>query len=111
MEACATDHVEVARMDAAVARLSRDVATLYVHVDVDVLNPRSASGFTMPVPGGPTGEELAEMVALATRAGKVQALGISAFYPPNDRDGRTARAILHTVEAALMAMPDGVPML
>jgi arginase len=111
IEARGNAHDEAARLASAVARLSRDVASLYVHVDVDVLNPRSSHGFTMPVPGGPTGEELAEMVALATRAGKVKALGISAFYPPNDRDGRTARAILHTVEAALTAMPDGVPML
>ena len=51
------------------------------------------------------------LVALATRAGKVKALGISAFYPPNDTGGRTARAILHTVEAAFTAVPDGVPML
>jgi len=111
IEARGNAHDEAARLASAVVRLSHDVASLYVHVDVDVLNPRSASGFTMPVPGGPTGEELAEMVALATRAGKVKALGIAAFYPPNDRDGRTAQAILHTVEAALTAMPDGVPML
>lgn len=100
---------ESTRLAEAVARLSGEVAALYVHVDVDVLNPASAQGFTMPVPGGPTGEELAEMVALAARGGRMHALGIAAFSPQRDADGRTAQAILHTVEAAVAALPGGVP--
>lgn len=108
IEAQGDSHGEGARLAEAVARLSRDVAALYVHVDVDVLNPESASGFTMPVPGGPNGDELAAMVALAMRGGKVSALGIAAFNPSRDGDGRTVRAILHTIQAATAAMPGGL---
>ena len=103
IEAKGETHAEAARLAEAVARLSHDVDTLYIHVDVDVLNPESARGFTMPVPGGPTGEELAEMVALAVRGGKAAALGIAAYHPGLDTGGHTVHAILHSIEAATAA--------
>lgn len=109
IEAAGDAHQESERLAGAVARLARAVDALYVHMDVDVLNPQSAQGFTMPVPGGPGGEELAEMVALAARSGRVRALGIAAFNPQRDTDGRTAQTILHTVQAAIAAAPNSVP--
>lgn len=99
---------ELTRLASAVARLSRDVDALYVHVDVDVLNPAETRGFSMPVPGGPNGEDLAEMVALATRGGKVVALGVAAYNPRLDHDGSTVSAILHTIQAASAAAPNGL---
>lgn len=105
IESLGDAHVESRRLATALARLAGNVDSLYIHVDVDVLNPETATGFTMPVPGGPTPEELAEMVALGMRTGKATALGIAAFNPPRDTDGRTTSAILHTVEAAVSAAP------
>lgn len=107
IEAAGDLHSTEGRLATAVARLSGTANLLYVHVDVDVLNPETARGFNMPVPGGPGPEELAEMVALATRGGKVAALGIAAFNPAYDDDGRTARAIRHLIEAAIVAAPAG----
>ena len=108
IEANGDTRSEAERLATAVARLARQTDLLYVHLDVDVLNPDAARGFNLPVPGGPDAEELAEMVALAMRAGTVAALGIAAYNSSRDADGRTVRAILHMVEAACIAAPDGV---
>lgn len=108
IEALGQPHKEGARLAEAVARITGGIDALYVHVDVDVLNPDCAQGFTMPVPGGPVAEDLAEMVALAARGGKLAALGIAAFNPARDTDGRTTRAILHCIHAACGAVPQSV---
>jgi len=73
------------RLRAEIERLASVSDVIYVHVDMDVLDPAEVPGHPLTVPGGPTSEELALALAEIFKEPKVAALGI-ASTPANDRD-------------------------
>lgn len=83
-------------------RLSVRTDVIYVHVDMDVLDPDEVAGHPLTVPDGPTSEELAGAISDMFRYGKVAALGI-ASTPPGARDpqGTSRRAAYALIEGAV----------
>ena len=77
---------------------------VYVHVDLDVLDPAEVSGHPLTVPNGPTGVELGKAIKVMFRYPKTQALGI-ASYPHEDDPGLlTLKAIHRMVAGAITGM-------
>jgi len=66
-------------------RLSELTDVIYVHVDMDGLDPRDVPGVALPVPGGPTSAELAAALTEMFKYEKVAAFGVAAM-PFDDRD-------------------------
>ncbi len=66
-------------------RLSKLTDRIYVHIDMDVLDPREVPGHPLTVADGPTSKELAAAVKLMFGFPKVTAFGI-ASTPSGDRD-------------------------
>ena len=66
-------------------RLSEAVDLIYVHIDMDVLDPREVQGHGLTVPDGPTSEELAAALTEMFRYPRVAGLGI-ASTPAFDAD-------------------------
>ena len=64
---------------------------LYVHFDVDVLDPEEASAMNYPAPGGPSGEELKEVFQHLSASQPIVALSMSSWNPELDTDGSTQR--------------------
>ncbi|MEJ2204478.1 MAG: arginase family protein [Gemmatimonadota bacterium] len=87
---------------AQMERLSRLTDVIYVHIDMDVLDPAEVPGHPLTVPDGPTSVELARTLTEMFRFDKVAALGI-ASTPAADRDpeGRSLRAAYTLVDGAL----------
>ncbi|MCI0487439.1 MAG: arginase family protein [Blastocatellia bacterium] len=83
-------------------RLSEAVDIIYVHVDMDVLDPKEVPGHPLTVPDGPTSRELAAALTEMFKYDKVAALGI-ASTPANERDpeGVSRRAAYNLIEGAL----------
>ena len=71
--------------------LSRTTDLIYVHVDMDVLDPREVSGHGLTVPGGPTSRELAAALADIFRYPRVAALGIASTPAYEDDPGELSR--------------------
>ena len=71
---------------------------VYVHVDLDVLDPREVSGHPLTVPDGPTGAELGEAIRVMFSFPKTAALGI-ASYPHTDDPGQLTLKAIHTMIA------------
>jgi arginase len=84
------------------AALSARVDRVYVHVDMDVLDPREVSGHSLAVPNGPSSAELAAAVAELFRDAKAAAIGI-ASTPTGDRDedGLSRKAAYVLIRAAV----------
>jgi len=83
-------------------RLSENTDAIYIHVDMDVLDPREVPGHPLTVPGGPTSAELAAALTEMFRYEKAAALGI-ASTPYGDRDpaGVSRQAAYHLVLGAV----------
>lgn len=87
-----------ARVDA----LAERVDLIYVHVDMDVLDPAEVPGHGLAVPDGPSSEDLAEAIALMFRNPKTVALGIASTPAGSlDPDGVSRQAALNLVQGAL----------
>jgi arginase len=87
-------------LDRALHGLS-SLPQLYLHVDIDVLDPAEAPGVDYPVVGGLRLDELRRIVQYTVGLGNIVALAITAVNPEKDIDERTVIAALAVIEAAL----------
>jgi arginase family enzyme len=82
-------------------RLDRLADKLYVHIDMDVLDPREVMAHGNKVPGGPSSEELAKLFeAIFARYSKASAIGF-ATIPPTDEGGLSIAAVNRMITAAV----------
>lgn len=88
----------------AVDRLARSCALLYLHVDLDVLDPRFVPSASTPSANGLSIEELVTAMATVLRTGKVAAVAISSLNPgAGARGERSVVSAMKTIEGALPA--------
>jgi len=85
-------------------RLNTNVDKLYIHIDMDVLDPREVSMHVNKVPGGPSSEELATLLRrIFERYPRATAVGF-ATIPPSDPGGLSIAALNRMIVGAV----DGV---
>ena len=84
-------------------RLADRVDVIYVHVDMDVLDPAEVPGHDLNVPGGPTSEELGEAIRAVFRdVEKAAAIGVVSTPAGSlDPRGVSRRAALTLIEGAV----------
>jgi arginase len=91
-----------AGLKAQIDDLARKVDVIYVHIDMDVLDPAEVPGHDLAVDDGPTSEELAAAIRLMFENPKTVALGIASTPAFNlDPDGVSRQAALRLVEGAI----------
>jgi len=82
-------------------RLSRLTDKIYIHIDMDVLDPREVMGHVNKVPDGPSSEDLARLFeALFARYPKASAIGF-ATIPSTDEGGLSIAAVNRMIAAAV----------
>jgi arginase len=85
-------------------RLSRNVDKIYVHIDMDVLDPREVMGHVNKVPNGPSSEELARLFEqIFSRYSKASAIGF-ATIPDRDDGGLSLAAVNRMIEGAVRGL-------
>jgi arginase len=85
--------------------LSSNVDAIYVHIDMDVLDPDEVPGHDLRVKNGPTSEELAAAMTLMFKYPKSVALGIASTPAgPLDPTGVSRQAALNLIEGAMKGM-------
>jgi len=89
------------RIHAQMQRLSELTDKIYVHIDMDVLDPREVSGHGLTVPGGPTSDELAAALTLMFGYEKAAALGIASYPAGRDEDKLSLKAAYTLVRGAI----------
>ncbi len=83
-------------------RLSRLTDIIYIHIDMDVLDPGEVSGHPLTAPEGPTSKELAAALEKMFTFEKAAAIGIASLpFGENDRDGRSLKAAYNLIEGAI----------
>ena len=82
--------------------LAGRVDVIYVHIDMDVLDPAEVPGHDLAVDDGPTSEELADAIRLMFENPKTVALGIASTPAFDlDPDGVSRQAALRLIEGAI----------
>jgi arginase len=82
-------------------RLSRVTDKIYIHIDLDVLDPREVMGHQNKVPDGPSSEQLAALFEqIFTRYPKASAIGF-ATIPATDTDGLSIAAVNRMIAGAV----------
>jgi arginase len=82
-------------------RLSQLTDKIYVHIDMDVLDPREVSGHVNKVPNGPSSEQLAKLIEeIFKRYPKASAIGF-ATIPEKDEGGLSLAALNRMIEGAI----------
>ena len=82
-------------------RLNQLTDKIYVHIDMDVLDPREVMGHGNKVPNGPSSEQLAKLFeAIFTKYPKASAIGF-ATIPATDEGGLSIAAVNRMIAAAV----------
>jgi arginase len=85
-------------------RLSRLTDRIYVHIDMDVLDPREVMGHGNKVPNGPSSEQLASLFELIfSRYPKASAIGF-ATIPSRDEGGLSLAAVHRMILGAVKGL-------
>ncbi len=85
----------------ACAAIRLQAHRVYLHLDLDVLDPNDAIANGWPTPGGPRVDDVIRGVADVGRLSLIEGIGIASYDPAVDRDGRALRAALAILEAVL----------
>ena len=94
-----------ASLDRQMKRLSDLTDVIYVHVDMDVLDPREVAGHPLTVPNGPTSLELAAALTEMFRHEKAAAFGVASTPSgDHDRDGLSRKAAYNLILGAVKGL-------
>ena len=85
----------------SIARRAGATHPLYLHLDLDVLDPSVGRANPYAAPGGATLEGLAAFVAAIREHASLAAVTLSAYDPSSDPGGRVSGAALRLAEAAV----------
>lgn len=92
-----------AALEPALSGLRARVEKLYLHVDLDVLDPEEAQANQYAAPGGLTVDQLQEVVQVIGERFEVHAAAITAYNPAYDGGGRTLRAAFRLAQTIVAA--------
>jgi arginase len=91
-----------ANVDRQMKRLSELTDLIYVHVDMDVLDPKEVVGHPLTVPGGPTSLELGAALTRMFQYEKAAAFGVASTPSGDrDRDGLSRKAAYNLILGAV----------
>jgi arginase len=90
-------------VDDQMKRLGRLTDVIYIHVDMDVLDPAEVAGHPLTAPEGPTSRELAAAIQRMFRHPKAAAIGIASIpFGERDKAGHSLQAAYRLIEAAVL---------
>jgi arginase len=78
---------------------------IYLHLDVDIIDPREAPAMNYLAPGGPAVDELQEAFRFLARTGNIKAVSMSTWNPELDDNGRTREVCMSLLDTLLGNAP------
>ncbi|MCX6656403.1 MAG: arginase family protein, partial [Candidatus Bathyarchaeota archaeon] len=88
-------------VDVEMERLSTLCDKIYVHVDMDVLDPTDIPGAGLPVANGPTANELRKAIEVMFEYPKTCAFGIASYPAARDPEKKGLKSVYTLIEGAV----------
>jgi len=92
------------RMHQCLEHLSQREDVIYVHVDLDILDPSVAPAAGLPSPGGLTGAQLGKALAEMLSYPKVAALALVSYNNDADKNSQTLEEVLTAITLATQGL-------
>jgi arginase len=90
------------KLESALEELGSRTRSVYLHLDLDVLDPESVgSANEFAPPDGMTGEEVERVIRSVREHCEIAAVGVASYDPAFDRDGGVLRAGLRLIRSSL----------
>jgi arginase len=90
--------VDDLRAALALLRARAGIDGVYLHIDLDVLDPREATANQWAPPGGLAIASMQAALATVRQVLPIKAVGLASYSPEIDRDGRALRAALTMID-------------
>ena len=88
-------------VDMEMERLSTLCDKIYVHVDMDVLDPSDIPGAGLPVANGPTANELSDAIEVMFEYPKACAFGVASYPAARDPEKKGLKSVYALIEGAV----------
>ncbi len=88
-------------VDMEMERLSTLCDWIYVHVDMDVLDPSDIPGAGLPVANGPTAKELADAIEIMFEYPNACAFGVASYPAARDTEKKGLKSVYTLIEGAI----------
>lgn len=75
------------------------VDEIYLHLDVDSLDPRYAPGVDFPAPGGLSVDDVEETIRMIAHSFRIGAATLTAYNPDKDQDHKTLETGIRLIKA------------
>jgi len=93
--------VTIEQLRKTLPALAKNIGSVYVHVDLDVLDPSVATSNQWTPLGGISLETLLDAILEVKSHAKIAALGIASYDPEIDRDGKALAAAVAVTEVVV----------
>jgi arginase len=74
---------------------------LYIHIDMDIINPANAPAMNYLAAGGPSADELQTVMKHLRRTEKIAAVSVSTWNPKLDENGQSRRVCMGVLDALI----------
>lgn len=74
---------------------------VYIHFDVDIINPLDAPGMSYTATGGPRASELGDIFRFLAQTLRIVAISLSSWNPELDTDGETKKTSMNLLQVLL----------
>jgi arginase len=91
-------------IDLEMDRLSRITDLVYVHIDLDVLDPADIPGVGLPVENGPLADELGEALELMFEYPNVKGFGLASYPWRRDTERRGLKSVYKLVKSVVTGL-------
>jgi arginase len=88
-------------IDMEIDRLSTLTDLIYVHIDLDVLEPEDIPGVSLPVSNGPNVEELVDAIEIMFENPKVAGFGLASYPARRDPERIGLKSVYRLVEGVV----------
>jgi arginase len=95
-------------VDMEMERLSVFCDKIYVHVDMDVLDPSDIPGAGLPVANGPTAKELGDVIEVMFEYPKACAFGVASYPAARDPEKKGLKSVYTLIEGAVKGVQSRV---
>ena len=95
------------RLDKAMKYFESKEDRVYVHVDLDILNPELAPAAGLPTPGGLSGVQLGELLQKLINYRNVSGLALVSYKPDRENKQKTTKdEIIQAIRIGLKGLDD-----